>query len=957
MGENVEIKRILDIIKAKIIIIVLILISFILLGYMYTYNYVKPEYMSTESLLLMTDSNSENKAITNIDLTLNSELIDTYSNIAKQSKVLKQVIYNLKLNMTEKELLNKLKIETIKDTYIIKVSVKDADAQQSAQITGELSNVFLNEIQSLYNLNNIGIIDEAKVPIEPYNINHMRDFAIFIVIGIIAISIYIGVIYVIDNTIKTEKDVEKYVKIKTLGKVPVSMNKKVEIINTQNAKSYVNECINTIRTNILYMSSMQKSKTILITSYNSQEGKSWISANITASFAEMDKKVLIIDADMRKGRANKIFNVPNTEGLSNYLCKMTGNVKEDLNLAKKYIKETEISNLHILTRGVVPPNPSELIDSSNMKQLIKMFKEVYDIIIIDAPPCNLVTDSVILSTMIDSTVLIASAEKTKINELQDLNKAIQRVGGNVIGVILNKVKMSGKIYSNGYYGRTDSENKCEVKPKEKLTVDVIINQTIQRLEEEEYMSLRKEDIDNIKENQEIDNEPTYVLNDAHIEDVITNKMQELQYNSIMQIGEQIKRLDYKESLSEITKQLENIKEIANDSKYNDNIILKLEQMQEITKKQDYSDKIMLNIDRMQENIKQEISKLDNTEQVKELKEIVSNQNYAEELSKIITELEKIKLSTEDSAETDKILLNLDKMNESFKQEMNRIDSTEQVEKLKEIILNQNYTAKIDEVKEALEKQNHVEELSRIITEIEQVKLNTEDSTKIDKIMNNLYRMQEMFRQKIDMIDNTEQVERLKEIVLNQNYAGKIDEVKESLEKQNYVKELSKIITELEKVKLNTEDKTETDKIMLNLDRMQKNVLQEIYNIDNIVDPIRLIITQEIARVNYTQKINEIAENLNYTEQIKQINENILNLKESYEEILSKLEIKNDAEISHGNNIIDLKLIKEQFTKKKKKTVFSLNEDISYEELQETACCVIPLTNNKSDKSNVQSIYG
>lgn len=340
MEENIEIKRILDILKSKKLLIVLILILFTLVGYVYSYKYTIPEYKSTSTLLLIPNETEEEKVITSADLTLNSELISTYSNIAKKPRVLKQVINNLGLNMTEKELAKNMEVNVVKDTYIIKIAIKNRDANKATEITREVANVFLQEIKAIYNLNNIGIVDEAQVPTMPYNINHKKDIIMFGAIGLGVSFVCIIAIYVFDNTIKTEEDIERYIKVKPLGKIPLNTDRKQEIVNRNNAKSYITECINTIRTNILYMTSIKSSKTILVTSCTSQEGKSWFSANIASSFAETNKRVLLIDADMRKGRANKIFGVSSKDGLSDYLYSMTGDIKSDLQLAKNYIKET-----------------------------------------------------------------------------------------------------------------------------------------------------------------------------------------------------------------------------------------------------------------------------------------------------------------------------------------------------------------------------------------------------------------------------------------------------------------------------------------------------------------------------------------------------------------------------------------------------------------------------------------
>jgi capsular exopolysaccharide synthesis family protein len=211
-----------------------------------------------------------------------------------------------------------------------------------------------------------------------------------------------------------------------------------------------------------------------------------------------------VDADMRKGRANKIFNVSNKQGLSNYLYNMTGNFKEDLVDAKNYIQETCIPNLHILTNGTIPPNPSELIQSENMKELVSILKNVYDIVIFDAPPCKPVSDSVILSNILDSTIIVTESGKTKINDVKNIKKAIQTVEGNIIGVILNKLKIPAKMYSkNYYYGHKVNDDNYNFIKKISKSVDKVIEESIENIsiKNDNDDSLEKELIE-VKEEKE-----------------------------------------------------------------------------------------------------------------------------------------------------------------------------------------------------------------------------------------------------------------------------------------------------------------------------------------------------------------------------------------------------------------------------------------------------------------------
>ena len=225
-----------------------------------------------------------------------------------------------------------------------------------------------------------------------------------------------------------------------------------ELLTYKEPKSPISETFRTLRTNIQFMNTDRKLKTLLVTSTFPNEGKSWVTSNLAVTFAQAGKRVIIIDADMRKGRQYSIFDVSPKPGLSNFLSNMGADDMEtnDISIVN-YIQETDVENLHILTAGNVPPNPSELLVSRKMKDLLKELKEMCDLVIIDGTPCDLVTDSVILSRVVDSTIIVTAQKETKKENLTRTVKTIQNVGGKIAGVVVNKVDMSAKKYNQAYY--------------------------------------------------------------------------------------------------------------------------------------------------------------------------------------------------------------------------------------------------------------------------------------------------------------------------------------------------------------------------------------------------------------------------------------------------------------------------------------------------------------------------
>ena len=222
---------------------------------------------------------------------------------------------------------------------------------------------------------------------------------------------------------------------------------KEELIVYNRPKSNISEDIRTIRTNLQFTSSEDESQSFLITSSIPGEGKSFISSNLAVAFAQTGASTIIVDSDLRLGRVHKIFNVSNSKGLSNLL------VGNNINKLDSYIKETKIPNLYVISRGMVPPNPSELLNSNNARKLIDTLKDNFDYVIFDGVPINGLPDSLILAGLLDRVVLVASANYTNIDDLNDTKKALEKIDAKIAGVVLNKAnKVKRGKYSNYYYG-------------------------------------------------------------------------------------------------------------------------------------------------------------------------------------------------------------------------------------------------------------------------------------------------------------------------------------------------------------------------------------------------------------------------------------------------------------------------------------------------------------------------
>ena len=197
------------------------------------------------------------------------------------------------------------------------------------------------------------------------------------------------------------------------------MRSKKELIAQKDPKSPVSEVFRTLRTNIQFMSTNKKLRTLLVTSTFPSEGKSWVASNLAVTFAQAGNKVILIDADMRKGRQYSIFEVSPRPGLSNYLSGIdeSNDENHEINLVD-YIQETDVENLYLIAAGNIPPNPAELLIAPQMVDLLEQLKEICDIVIIDGTPSQLVTDALILTRLVDSTLIVTASNQTKKEDLK-----------------------------------------------------------------------------------------------------------------------------------------------------------------------------------------------------------------------------------------------------------------------------------------------------------------------------------------------------------------------------------------------------------------------------------------------------------------------------------------------------------------------------------------------------------
>lgn len=224
--EELDLKSLFEIFWKKKVQIILIVAIFMVLGVIYTVGFVTPEYTSSTTLVLASAANESNaqasaNSITTTDVTLNSKLVSTYSELVKSKNVLREVISNLKIDVDEESLRQNITVSSVKDTELIEISVTNRNAGYSSKLANEIAKVFMNKVSDIYNINNVQVVDEAEVSNDPSNVHHSKDIIIFAFVGLVIACAYVLVANMLDTTIKTAEDVEREVKIPVLAAIPI----------------------------------------------------------------------------------------------------------------------------------------------------------------------------------------------------------------------------------------------------------------------------------------------------------------------------------------------------------------------------------------------------------------------------------------------------------------------------------------------------------------------------------------------------------------------------------------------------------------------------------------------------------------------------------------------------------------------------------------------------------------
>jgi succinoglycan biosynthesis transport protein ExoP len=304
--------------------------------------------------------------------------------------------------------------------------------------------------------NVLSVIEEAAVPTTPIGAGWKLQVLLAAAIGMVLAVAAAFLLEYLDDTIKTPADVDQAMHLTTLVGISRIPGEKLaeKLITTKHPKSPISEAYRVLRTNLQFSSLDEPVRTLLITSPNPVEGKSTTVANLGVVMAQTGKSVIVVDADLRRPVLHRIFGVENEQGLTDALLSAEPSLDG-------HLQPTGVDNLRLLTTGPLPPNPSELLGSQRMATLVERLKEEADVVLFDSPPSLAVTDASVLATQTDGVLIVADAGRTRRTLAKESVARFQQVGANLLGVVLNRLRVgrSGYYYYYYYYYYGDGKKR------------------------------------------------------------------------------------------------------------------------------------------------------------------------------------------------------------------------------------------------------------------------------------------------------------------------------------------------------------------------------------------------------------------------------------------------------------------------------------------------------------------
>ncbi len=452
-----------------------------------SYQFLTPMYRTSTSFYVNNKLplNGINTNISSNDLVTSINLVNSYIAILDNRDILTEVIDHAELDLNYAQLSGMISTLVVKETGVFKVTVSSSDPVQAATIAESIAHVVTTQICDIIEGSSVKVIDYPIVPNSPYSPSHIRNTALGLLVGLFASAGLVALIEIFDTKIKSEDELKRYCKYPVLTVVP-DMNlssrkgyykkyygshyghyaeRNTANVNEDGTPCFfgknidfaTTEAYKLLRTKLQYsLTNNQKCQIFVVSSAMAGEGKSISSINLAYSLAQLEKKVLLIDADMRRPTLAAKLSIPNYPGLSEFL---TGFMGMD-ELLQDYSDDGE-HTIKVLTAGSIPPNPVELIDSAKMTQAFEILQKQFDYIIVDTPPVSDVSDALVVSKYADGVLLVVRYNYCNHTALRNTVHQFEFVDAKILGAIFNCLGDNpGKYGSYKYRDRYEYRNKA-----------------------------------------------------------------------------------------------------------------------------------------------------------------------------------------------------------------------------------------------------------------------------------------------------------------------------------------------------------------------------------------------------------------------------------------------------------------------------------------------------------------
>lgn len=432
-----ELQDYLNVIRKRWMIIAAV--ALVVVGLAAAYTALSPRsYAATTEFFVSTSGDDTTSALQQGN-TFTQARVKTYSQLLQTPKVLDPVIKQVRLDTTAAQLASQISSTIPLDTVIIDVTVNGSSAQGAQRIAAAIGDVFPRTIQDLERKGaqdspvKVTVVKEASADLAPVSPKPTRNLALGLVLGLV-LGFGLALLRdVLDKSVKSQRDLETVTDRTILGGIAFDNDASAHPLIVQvDPRSQRAEAFRSLRTNLQFVDVANPPKSIVITSSLPGEGKSTTAANLALSLADTGVKVVVIEGDLRRPRLLDYLGFEGSVGLTDVLV---GRVDvEDV------LQPFGHTGLRLLGAGPIPPNPSELLGSANMEQLIAELSERFDYVIIDAPPLLPVTDAAVLSTIVDGAIVVVGAGVVQREHVRRALDTLDAVNCSVLGLILNRVK-------------------------------------------------------------------------------------------------------------------------------------------------------------------------------------------------------------------------------------------------------------------------------------------------------------------------------------------------------------------------------------------------------------------------------------------------------------------------------------------------------------------------------------